>query len=197
MRRRHDPCPACGASGQTEGLYCHVCGGEVTYEDAEADRRERAVQAVRSRLTYAFDALVAFALLVCLAIVLLWFWGNTAKGSTVVPFGVAALFEADERTVPLVGGLLEAPRWPPRGPMTLSFRYALAPPGCVLRLRVAAAGSAPGFETTAPATFLLGEARLAVPANVLSGPPPLTLQLLQDEKPVATFTLAPPEGARP
>lgn len=198
MRRRHDPCPACGTSGQTEGLYCHVCGGEVTYEDEAADRRERAVRAVRGRLAYVFDALLAVALLVCLPIVLLWFWGNRAQGSTVVPFGVAALFEAEEQSVPLRGALLEVPRWPPRGPVTLSFRYALAPPGCVLRLRVlAAAGSPARFETTAPASFLLGEARMVLPPDALTGPPPLSLQLLQDEKPVSTFTLTPTGGGPP
>ena len=185
--RRYDSCPKCGATGQTSGLYCHECGADVTYEDVAADQRDQMVRQVKASVSYWVHAAVALVLLLSLALVLLYFWGNKTKGATTVLVGLGAALETEQVTVPVRGDKIILPARTLRGPLMLSFRYALSPPHCRMVLQVKKKKEFKGvfWSDAKPATFVTGVCRFRVPVTKLKAP--FYLQLLQDEKPIATL----------
>jgi len=187
--RRHDTCPHCGATGQTTGMYCHECGADVTYEDPSADRRERLAVSVRSSVSYLFHTVVAVVLLVCLALTLLYFWGNKAKGSTLVLVGMGAALESEQVTLPLAGDTFTLPSRRPRGPLLLSFRYLLSPPGCAVAIVVRDRAGVAMHRDTVSTSFLTGEGRFRIPVATLPSPAPYTIDIFQDAKAVTTVRL--------
>ena len=185
--RRYESCPKCGATGQTSGLYCHECGADVTYEDLEADQHDQMVRQVKASVSYWFHAGVAVVLLVALALVLLYFWGNKTKGATTVLVGLGAALETEQVTLQVQGNKIILPAPNCRGPLMLSFRYALSPPNCRMCLTVKKRKEnlSVFWSDAKPATFVTGVCRFRVPVTKLRAP--FYLQLLQDEKPIATL----------
>lgn len=168
-------------------MYCHECGADVTYEDEAADRRDLVVRQVSKRVRWAVHAVVATVLLLSFALSLLYFWGNEAKGSTVVLLGVGAALETEQLTLSTAGSTIELPQAKCRGPLMLSFRYALAPPHCTLNI-VLRKGSRVVHRDSLPASFLTGEGRFRIPVATLP-PAPFEVDLLQGAKPIATMKL--------
>ncbi len=185
--RRYDRCPQCGALGQKSGMYCHECGAEVTYEDIEADKRDKLVRNVKASISYWVHAVIALVLLVTLALVLLYFWGNKTKGATTVLIGFGAALETEQVTLDVRGKTIFLPAPKCRGPLLVSFRYALSPPNCTMRLQVKRRkiNKSVVFSDAKKASFITGECRFRVPVTQLTAP--YYLELYQDEKPVAVL----------
>jgi hypothetical protein len=195
MIRHYERCPACKTPTEGKELYCSACGEAVSYEDHEADVREAQNERFRRSLRYFVNTLIATGLLLCLALVLLYFWGDKARAATTIIVGTSAALEAEETTCSLVKGSIHLPHWPAAGPLVLSFRYGLAPPSTTLYVDLLAEDREKVVATyQLPARFLFGEAVFRLALAEIDEPLPLIVRLRQGKKFIVDYELVAPQA---